>query len=354
LVSIAGNVNAKRAAFVHVMFNVIGAIWAILFLLPMLNLVNVILPGDPWAGALYNEAIPLHVAGLHTTYNIINILIFLPFVNQFARFICFIVPDRKGELIEEKDKTEQYKFEYLSSRHSSTPELNILRVEKEIRDMAGIVSFMFSRFCTVLRGLHEEGVKDEEKAAVNLCEELKLKEHYVDDMRDILSDFLVACSTNKLNPRSESRIMRLLRLINNLKEMSEECHSISRLLEKSIRKDCVFKRKEMEELIPYVSMVEEFLSLLEEQLGRSPTPEQRAQAAELEELIDKKRKKLDKMGRKRLEAGKNVRTELLFIDLVRRIEKLGDYCYEISEAYWGKSKKSSGLISRVFKNLPNF
>jgi len=41
------------------------------------------------------------------------------------------------------------------------------------------------------------------------------------------------------------------------------------------------------------------------------------------------------MGRKRIEAGGNVRTELIFIDLVRRLEKLGDYCFEISEEVAG-------------------
>jgi phosphate:Na+ symporter len=42
--------------------------------------------------------------------------------------------------------------------------------------------------------------------------------------------------------------------------------------------------------------------------------------------------KLRKLGRKRIEAGENVKTELLFIDLARRIEKVGDYCYSISSA----------------------
>jgi len=44
LVSIAGNTNAKRAALVHVMFNVIGVVWALPLLFPLLNLVNMILP----------------------------------------------------------------------------------------------------------------------------------------------------------------------------------------------------------------------------------------------------------------------------------------------------------------------
>jgi phosphate:Na+ symporter len=316
----------------------------------MLNFVNFILPGNPWAAGPYNDAIPLHLAGLHTTYNILNTLFFLPFVNQFAKLICFILPARKTD---EKDIPTSYKFEYLSTRNADSPELNIMRAEKEIGDMAGIVSLMYSRFTTVLSSLREKekSSKHEEDTAA-LCAELEKQEAYIDEMRDVLSSFLIECNVRenssrrsrsvgskvmdsifKRTPRTETRISSLLRVIVALEEMSDECYSISRLLERSVRKDCVFKEKEMNELIPYVALVGEFLALLENQLGLAPTQNQKAQATKLENDIDKGRKKLQKMGRKRLEAGGNVRGELLFIDLVRRIEKLGDYCFEISQVY---------------------
>ena len=334
LVSMAGNINAKRAALVHVLFNVIGVVWALPLLFPLLNLVNVILPGDPWAAVPYNEAIPLHIAGLHTIFNIINTLVFLPFVNQYARLICLILPDRKAGAKADA-KLGPYRFASISAGRTSSPELNILRAEKEISDMAGIVSFMYSRFCSALRGLREAGEnggEGEAEAAAALCEELLQKEQYVDEMLETLSGFFAECSRTRLNHRSETRIAGLLRVIGDLEEMSDECYSISRLLERSVRKNCVFKEREMDELIPYVELVEEFLSLLEDRLGPNPTEAQRIRAAELETRIDKTRNKLQKMGRKRIEAGGNVRTELIFIDLVRRVEKLGDYCFEISEA----------------------
>jgi len=326
LVSMAGNTNAKRAALVHVMFNVVGVVWALPLLFPLLNLVNIILPGDPWAAVPYNEAIPLHIAGLHTTFNIINTLLFLPFVNQYSRLISIILPEKKT-----KAKTGPYQFASISAGRTNSPELNILRAEKEISDMAGIVSFMYSRFCSALRGLRETGGQDSGEAAAALCDELLQKEQYVDEMLETLSGFFAECSRMKLNHRSETRIAGLLRVIGDIEQMSDECYSISRLLERSVRKNCVFEGREMDELIPYVELVEEFLSLLEKRL-RNPTEEQRIRAAELETRIDKTRNKLQKMGRKRIEAGGNVRTELIFIDLVRRIEKLGDYCFDISEA----------------------
>ena len=345
LASLAGNTDSKRTALVHVLFNVIGMAWALPMLIPLLKLVNIILPGDPWAAFSGNEAIPLHIAGLHTTFNIINTALFLPFVNQFAKLVTFLVHDKKGE-----EKDGHYKFTYISTAVADSPELNIMRAEKEISDMAGIVSFMYARFYEVLRGLRDTGGKGGENMTVALCEELELKEQYVDEMRESLTGFLIECTRGvaqyseskprrgpvtglrvKQKSRSEARVTRLLRVISCLEEMSDECYSISRLLEKSVRKDCVFNEKEMNKLIPYVGQVEEFLSLIEGQLGRSPTSEQKARASELEDNIDKSRKKLNKLGRKHIKAGGNVRSELLFIDLVRRIEKLGDYCFDIAK-----------------------
>jgi phosphate:Na+ symporter len=86
-----------------------------------------------------------------------------------------------------------------------------------------------------------------------------------------------------------------------------------------------------------VGLVEDFLSLVHECLGRQLTPEQIDYARELENRIDKSRNKLRRLGRKRIEAGVDVKTELLFIDLVRRIEKLGDYCFDIAATMAGKN-----------------
>jgi phosphate:Na+ symporter len=327
LAGIAGNIESKRAALSHVLFNTIGLLWALPLLFPLLNLVNFIFPGDPWTAGPGNSSIPIHLAGLHTLFNIINTIIFLPFVKQYARLITIIIPDK--EIIKEED--DHYKFAYLSAGNADSPELNILRAEKEISDMAGIVSFMYSRFCTVLRDLRGDRSGDKENTSA-LCTELLKKEEYVDEMRETLSAFLIECSRVKLNSKTETRVSYLMQVIVTLESMSDECYSISRLLEKSVGKNCIFKDKEMDELIPYVGQVEEFLALLKSQLGHTPTAEQKTRAAELESKIDKDRKKLQKLGRKRIEAGGNVKTELIFIDLVRRIERLGDYCFEISGA----------------------
>jgi phosphate:Na+ symporter len=69
---------------------------------------------------------------------------------------------------------------------------------------------------------------------------------------------------------------------------------------------------------------------LQEQLEFGHGSRVTSRTRELETEINKSQKKLQKLSRKRIEAGRDVKTELFFIDLVRRIEKLGDYCFDIS------------------------
>jgi phosphate:Na+ symporter len=264
---------------------------------------------------------------LHTVFNTINTILFLPFVNQFAKLITLIVRESKPE-----EESKHYVFAAFSGIITETTELKIMRVEKEIRDMADIASSMYARFSDALRGLRESGNNDSDRnsAVEKLCEEMQRKEMYADEMREILTGVLIECTRVQLNIRTEQRVTHLLRIINGIEEMSDECYSISRLLEKSVRKNRIFKKEEMDELIPYVYHVEKFLSLLQMQLSSKSTAELAVQTMELEEKINSTRKRLRKLSRKRIEAGMDVQTELIFIDLVRRIERLGDYCVGIT------------------------
>jgi uncharacterized protein Yka (UPF0111/DUF47 family) len=188
---------------------------------------------------------------------------------------------------------------------------------------------MFARVSQVLAGLREEGNKAE--TVDTLVEELKDSEEYADEMREELTRFFIECTRQRLSSQSEARVYRLLRIISDLEDMTDDCYSVSLLLNRSVRKDHIFKNKEMEALVPYVGKVEDFLRFVKEHLSSSISGEQALFAEKLENEIDKSRDRLRKLGRKRIEAGVDVRTELLFIDVVRRIEKVGDYCYNIAE-----------------------
>jgi phosphate:Na+ symporter len=313
LAAIGAKPAAKQAALVHILFNVIGTVWALIFFAPLMSLVDLLTPG-PMTGV----GLATHLAMFHTVFNTINTLLFLPFVGPFAALVSFLIKDDGKE-------AGSYKFKYLSGSLQNTPEFNVLRAEKEIRDMAGIAASMFAQF----RGALGKVDKD---TALALVEDLKKKENLADEMQEELTGFLIECSSHQLNPRSERHISQLLRVVTEIEDMIDDCYGLSIMLERGVKKELIFKRKETEALSLYTGMVEDFLSFVQAHLGTLFSEPEQDHARELEHHIHRSQNKLRKLGRKRIEAGENVKTELLFIDMVRRIEKLGDYCYHISEA----------------------
>jgi phosphate:Na+ symporter len=325
LAAIGTKTNAKRAALVHVLFNVFGTCWALPLLKPLLALVDLVTPGTMTPGMLNDPMVTAHLAMLHTVFNVANTVVFLPFVKYFAAFVTFIIKDDPNEAAE----PARYRFTFASGKIQNTPEMQIVFAEKEVRDMSNLVLLMFSRFNNVIQSLFE--TRDRQTVVTNLGLELKQKEDYADQMREQIGAFLMICAKEQLNPRSEHRVSQLLRVISDLEEISDDCCSLSFILENSVRDNLIIKKKEMDALVPYLNQVENFLNLVKDNLGRKLSASTLAYARELENEIDLNRDKLRKLGRKRLESGKNVKTELLFIDIVRRIEKLGDYCLEIAE-----------------------
>jgi phosphate:Na+ symporter len=273
----------------------------------------------------FDPAITTHLAMLHTVFNTVNTIIFLPFVKQFAVLVSLIIRDGKSKIV-----SGHYQLAHFASAITDTPELNIIRVEKEIRDMAGIASSMYARFCEVLQSLPE--TDDREILVTDLVMELKAKEEYADEMRETLTPFLFEFTREQLNPGSRRKVSQMLRIIAVLEDMTDDCYGVSLLLERSVRKNHIFKSREMDALVPYIKLVEDFLSLVQNHLGETMDSEQINRAKEIEANINKSRDKLQKLSRKRIQAGADVKTELLFIDLVRSIEKLGDNCYDITRA----------------------
>jgi phosphate:Na+ symporter len=314
LAAIGTKTMARRAALVHILFNVIGALWAVVLLKPLVSLVNLISPG----GA--QSAITIHIAMFHTVFNVLNTAVFLPFVNQFARLVCFLIKDKGDEA-----EPTIYKFPYIANVYRDTPELSILRAEKEIRDMAALVFSMYGQLRLTMKTLNGTTV-------TALVDECRKKEEYADQMREELTRFFIECTRRQLNVHTERNVSLLIRIIADLEDMTDDCIGICMLLDRSVRKNRIFKQTEMEALSPYMAMVEEFLSFVGDHLGGKLSGAQTEYARTIEAEIDESRNKLRKLGQKRIEEGEDVKTELLFIDLVRRIERIGDYCNGISTA----------------------
>ncbi|MBQ3801240.1 MAG: Na/Pi cotransporter family protein, partial [Treponema sp.] len=314
--------NAKRAAFIHVTFNVVMAFFAIVFFLPLLHLVDFLVPGR------VQENISYHIAALHTLLKTMAALIFLPFTRQIASVAKKVIKNR------EEDKQNVYTLEFSETGGRENVVAYIVQAENEIFKMAEKVAQMFRCVQVGFSGNTDTFVRD-------YFDMLTQKEDYVDQMEEALTKYLVSCSKLPLTESQSADVARMLQIIEDIESMSDECYSIGVMLKKSVDKNMKFSKEDLEKLQPYLSLAGKAFDIVHENLDSSWTAEELANAEEIEKQIDAQHKALKKIARKRLESGAEVKTELMYIDLVRQIEKFGDHAYRITSALGEAAKHTA-------------
>lgn len=306
-------VNARRAALIHVMFNVTGTVLASIFLHPLLILVDALVPGP------VDEHITYHIAMLHTVFNVINTMIFLPFAGQIAALAERIIKPKDDET------SEVYKLDFVETGAKENAVAYIIRAEKEIEDMTGVVIRMFDR---IAKGFSQRSMEFVETQMGPLTQE----EDYADQMQEQLTNYLVRCSQLPMSDKLKNNVSVMLRIVDDLENMTDDCYTMGLLLQRSIEKEMIFAEEDMVRLHPYIDLARRFLDFIRVNINQHLNEEQLSVAQVLEDQIDLMRKNLKKLARKRLESGANVKAELLYIDLVRNVEKIGDRAFSISEA----------------------
>ena len=310
LSAIGSSTNAKRAALVHVCFNVAGTVLALIVFKPFLALIDWIVPKAPY------DNITTHIAMLHTIFNLCCTCIFLPFVNQIATLVSKIIKQS------DKDESTSYKIPVVFSSGHGSIELYVLQAEKEIEKMANRVMSMFTNICESLESSDNEKVSE-------LAEVVFQQEKYIDQMMEEITSFLVQCSQlDGATGIIQNKITQLLQITDYLENLSDESTSIIRNIEKYLAKKQDAKLAS-EKLLPYMQKVMEFYGYVIKTLGTGLSVSQRVVATRMEDEIDEIQKVLKKSAKKRLEEGGDVKSQLRYIDIVRRIENAGDSVYDL-------------------------
>ncbi len=311
LASFATNVDGKRAGYAHILFNVFGTLWVIAVFDPFLKLVDFVTPGE-----ITPATLGVHIAMLHTLFNTCNTIILLPFVNQYAALMRKIFPDKPG--------TKGQVLVYHPQPILPTPELSIIHARKEISDMSILAHEMFLRARDGLVTLPE-----------NMEAELEWfgkRESYADSMQEELTRYLLTINRQDVNARTEENLGQLMHIVDDLENITDSCLSLAYLLERQGKKQLIFGKKESTGLLPYTALVDEFLAFIVGNIGGQLSPEQLDLAEEYENRVDAMRKELKKKAQKRLREGSEVKAELLFLDIIRQIEKIGDHAFGVAAA----------------------
>lgn len=312
LAAFGSNADAKRAAFIHVFFNVAGTILVLIFYSPFLRLIDVITPRAA------NIAIKISI--LQSAFKVLSTILFLPFTKQIIALSKRFIPD------DAKGKNNIYRLDFIESALvKENVGAYIIRAEKEIKDLTDLATDMFD--------LIQIGLKKRDQTFIDEhLEEIMQAENYADQMHEQLTRYIVHIERMAVNEKQLDNLSLMLSIIGDLESMTDECLNIALLLKRSIEKSMSFETEDTDRLIPYVELVRQFLQFIHININKHLDPDKLSMAEELENQIDMFRKNLKKIARKRLENGADVKAELLYIDIVRQIEKIGDRAFGIAEA----------------------
>ena len=214
-----------------------------IFFRPLLVLVDFITPGT------VESAITNHIAMLHTVFNVLGTLIFLPFVKQLAALTERIIKPKEGEI------PTDYHLEFVASTLLGNTEAQVIRAEKEIADMADLATRMFKRIKSGFDDLNEQW-------AMTHLSALSQEEEFADQMQEEISRFLVHCSSLPITPKLRAHITALLHIVEDLENMTDDCYSVALLLQRSIDKKMVFDKDDIDRLHPYTDLAQQFLEFI--------------------------------------------------------------------------------------------
>ena len=260
---------------------------------------------------------------LHTVFNTCSTLIFLPFVNQIAMLVSKLIKEPKSQV------EKKYKLPLIITQNRYTIDSYILQIEKEIALMSAKTMTMLDEIYTALKGFDLNSIE-------NISSQVLEQEDYIDQMNEAISDFLMNCyQMNDVSEHNKAKISKLIQITAEIEDLSDECASIIHVLQKYILTSDQKKSSSYEKLLPFVDQVKEFFDYISQHLsfGLSYTlsSEEKRLSVKMEESIDTTKKQLKKLARQRIENGKDVKSELHYIDLVRHIERAGDNVYKIAQ-----------------------
>lgn len=299
--SIGAGKNARRAALVHLYFNIIAAVlvaggfYAI----------------DAFVGFDLSPLIsPVGIAIVHTGFKIIALVLIMPFSSVLEKLAVLTVPDSKDS---------EDKIELLDERLIATPAIAIEASRKVAIDMAKLSVRSLKNSIVLLNNYTDKGFAS-----------IKAEEDKVDKYEDTLGTYLVKISAQDLTEADGHELSKLLHIIGDFERISDHAVNVAGAAQEMAEKKVTFSEKAQKEITVMISAVEEILDASLDAFCNGNTSV--AFTVEpLEEVIDYINAKIRKRHVARLQRGECT-IELGFVlnDIINNLERVADHCSNIA------------------------
>ncbi len=313
LAALQASRTARRTAWAHSMFNILGTVVAypcvVLgwygFLVDLLT---------PWA--LSQDTIAASIAIAHTTFNVVNSMIFLPLAGVLEKTVLKLVPVRSSEAGAQAVVLERHLL--------STPEIALEQARREIVRMAQTAKMGF------LDAM--DGLTGDEKRKL---ESAHVAEEFTDTQQYEITSYLTELSRRQLSEEVANSLPVLLHTVNDLERIGDHAVNVVEIAMRKIEQKLVFTNSALAETSQLRQVIEGMFDRVIEALEKDDPAVART-ALPCEHDLNRMQIEFRRSHVQRLRDGQcTPEASLIFIDLVDNVEKTGDHLTNIAQAVIG-------------------
>ncbi len=301
LSSVGTNKNARRAAVVHLSFNIIGT-FSFLVLFYVLNAII----RFPFFGDSIDK---FGIAVVHTCFNVVSTLLLLPFTKQLEKLACVII----------KDDHKEDKPQLLDERLLEAPAIAINQAKTITDKMAEIAGNSLNSSLSLITSYKKDiaaGIIEDEKT--------------VDNYEDELGTYLVKLSHESLSVKDSHMVSTLLHTIGDFERISDHAVNIIDVAEEIKNKSIKFSKEAQYEIDTMRNALREILKLTVDAFVNNDIDA--AMSVEpLEQVVDELKRKMKANHIKRLQENNcTIETGFIYSDLITNCERVADHCSNIA------------------------
>ena len=299
--SMGANKNAKRAAVVHLLFNIVGtAVWLAVF-----YGINAVVQFS----FVSHSIDQLGIAVVHTAFNILCTALLFPFSGLLEKMACRLVPDTKAP----------EKIQILDERFLATPSVAIDRCQEVAETMARISMDALKTSCQLIEHYDPKS-----------AQAVRETEQEADQYEDMLGTYLVKLGRADLNAADSRETAKLLHIIGDFERISDHAVNLVESAEEIRNKGLSFSVHAKQELAVLTAAVGEVMDLALDAFLQND-PALAAKVEPLEQVVDTLKEQLRNRHILRLQKGEcTIELGFVWSDLLTSLERVADHCSNIA------------------------
>ena len=320
LASMNGKKDEKRAALIHLLFNIIGTVIIYIALFVAGNQIVELIKSISADNGRF-------VANAHTLIKIAQVIMLFPFTGWLVKMTYLIVPGEDQKV----GYRESYQLKYIGDKVVFNPATAVVEVVKELERMASLAEENLNRAMNALITLDEEDI-----------EEVYEVEKNINFLNHAITDYLVKINQTTLPIEDLNSLGALFHVVNDIERIGDHAENVADAARQRKEEGVSISKEAQKELGDMLEMVNKIIRYAVEMFAKSDETHMQ-EIITLEDQVDEKERELQKKHVERLTKGEcSPEAGMIFSDIVSGLERVADHATNIAFAITTEEEMDEG------------